>query len=71
MSLPAGMATLTDARRALEVRWEQLRRTWDDAAAQRFEETFIRPMDEDLRRAIHAMGQAQEAARRAHRDCNR
>ena len=70
MSLPAGMATLTDARRALNARWEELRRTWDDDAAARFEETFIIPMDEDLRRAIHAMAQVQDAARRAQRECN-
>jgi len=67
--LPAGIATLTDARRALDARWEQLRRTWNDAAAERFEEAFVRPIDEDLRRAIHAMGQVQEAARRARREC--
>lgn len=64
------MATLTDARRTLAARWEQLRRTWDDDAAQRFEQAFIVPMDEDLRRAIHAMAQAQDAARRAQRECN-
>ena len=31
---------------------------------------FITPMDEDLRRAIHAMAQIQDAARRAQRECN-
>ena len=70
MSLPAGMASLTDARRTLNARWEELRRTWDDEAAERFEQTFITPMDEDLRRAIHAMAQVQDAARRAQRECN-
>ena len=70
MSLPAGMATLTDARRTLAARWEELRNTWGDAAADHFEKTFIVPMDEDLRRAIHAMAQVQDAARRAQRECS-
>lgn len=70
MSLPAGMAALTDARRTLAARWEELRASWDDAAAQRFEQAFIVPMDEELRRAIHAMAQVQEVACRAQRECN-
>ena len=70
MSLGVGISTLTDARKALAVRWDELQRTWDDAAARRFEQDFIRPIDEDLRQAIDAMNQTQLAAQRARQECS-
>ena len=69
MSLGVGMSTLSDARKALAARWSELRRTWDDAAALRFEQEFIEPMDRDLRQAIDVMSQAQRASQRAQQEC--
>ncbi|MEM8737374.1 MAG: hypothetical protein AAGG38_02700 [Planctomycetota bacterium] len=70
MSLGVGVSTLTDARKALAARWDDVRRTWDDAAAARFEAEFITPMDHDLRQAIEAMGHAQQIAQRARQECS-
>jgi hypothetical protein len=69
MSLSVGITTLSDARKALNARWTELRRTWDDAAAERFEQDFILPMDRDLRQAVDVMGQAQRASQRARQEC--
>jgi len=69
MSLGVGISTLTDARKALNARWDELRRTWDDAAARKFEQDFIQPMDQDLRQAIDAMTHAQQVAQRARQEC--
>lgn len=70
MSLGVGVSTLSDARKALLARWDELRRTWDDAAAQRFEQDFIQPMESDLKQAIDAMTQAQQVAQRARQECS-
>lgn len=69
MSLGVGISTLSDARKALAARWSELGRTWNDEAARRFERDFIRTMDDDLRRAIDTMTQAQRAADRARQEC--
>lgn len=69
MSLGVGVSTLNDARKALNARWDELRRSWDDVAAARFEQDFIRPMDHDLKQAIDAMTQTQQAAHRARQEC--
>jgi hypothetical protein len=69
MSIGVGISTLSDARKALRARWDEVRRTWDDAAARRFEQQFIEPIDRDLRQAIDAMGQTQQAAARARQEC--
>lgn len=70
MSLGVGISTLTDARKALAARWDELGRTWNDPAARRFEQDFIRTIDEDLRQAIDVMMQAQQAAQRARQECS-
>ncbi|MEM9419685.1 MAG: hypothetical protein AAGA25_11640 [Planctomycetota bacterium] len=69
MSLGVGASTLNDARKALNARWDELRRSWDDAAARKFEQDFIRPMDQDLKQAIDAMIQAQQSVQRARQEC--
>ena len=70
MSIGVGISTLSDARKALMARWDQLRRTWDDEAARRFEQQFILPADRDLKQAIDAMSQTQRAAQRAQQECS-
>ncbi|MBB6428337.1 hypothetical protein [Algisphaera agarilytica] len=69
MSLGVGASTLNDARKALNARWDELCRSWDDAAARKFEQEFIRPMDQDLKQAIDAMIQAQQSVQRARQEC--
>ncbi|MEM1027115.1 MAG: hypothetical protein AAF911_04285 [Planctomycetota bacterium] len=69
MSLGVGASTLNDARKALNARWDELRRQWDDAAAAKFEQDFIQPMDHDLKQAIDAMIHAQQAVQRARQEC--
>ena len=70
MSIGVGISTLSDARKVLMARWDQLRRTWDDEAARRFEQQFILPADRDLKQAIDAMSQTQRAAQRAQQECS-
>ena len=70
MSLGTGLSVLTPARKALALRWDEVRRVWGDDAARRFEDEFIRPLEDDLRRAVDAMDRAQHAVQRARRDCS-
>lgn len=70
MSLGVGASTLNDARKALNARWDALRRDWDDDAAAKFEQDFIQPMDHDLKQAIDAMMQTQQAVHRVRQECS-
>ena len=69
MSIGVGISTLSDARKALAARWSEVRQTWDDEAARRFEQQFILPADRDLQQAIEAMSQTQRSAQRARQEC--
>ena len=52
MSLGVGASTLNDARKALNARWDELRRQWDDAAAAKFEQDFIQVSYDGISRVI-------------------
>ena len=68
MSASVAVAALTDARRALDARWRTLRAGWDDAAAARFEEDVIRPLEADLKRAIAAAQELQAFSARSRKE---
>ncbi len=69
MSLGGGSGMLTDAVRTLWRQWRECRRSWDDRAAQRFEERFLAPVDPAARQALEAMERLRAAADDAKRAC--
>jgi hypothetical protein len=60
---------LTDSVRALRREWQRCRQSWDDRNAQRFEETFIAPIEPASRQALEAMERLGNAADDARRAC--
>ena len=69
MSLPTGAGGLEEARKVLLARWRDVRATWNDDVARRFEEEVVEPLAKDLTRGAEAMNAAAGQAAAAKRDC--
>ena len=69
MGMHEARGTLSKAFKELALRWQETRSQWDDAQSEKFEETFIRPLEGDLRIAGAAMDQMSILLHQARRDC--
>jgi hypothetical protein len=69
MSVGVGQLQLSRALKDFKQRWAQSRGQWDDAAAEKFEEEFVRPLDQQVSQAIAAIGRMAEMLAAAKRDC--
>jgi len=69
MSVSVGRAKLMTALKTLHTRWKRARTDWNDRVAVDFENEFIEPLEQKIRRGIAAMENIREVLDRARRDC--
>jgi hypothetical protein len=70
MGVYEGRGQLSKALKNLMFRWVDARSQWDDAAAERFEATFIEPLEMDLKNAIGAMDHIASVLAQVRKDCD-
>ena len=68
-NLQSGAGQLQDALEKLLIAWEQTREVWDDARAKQFEETYLRPISEEVSMAVPAVGHMSQTMGTAVREC--
>lgn len=69
MSLSVAKANLMDALKTLRQRIDKARQTWDDAAARKFYEDFIVPLDGKVLSAAKGLDHVAELTAAVRRDC--
>jgi hypothetical protein len=67
--LTTGSAKLSAAYKALRLRWDATKDHWQDANCRRFEETYIDPLEPEIRDALEAISNLHELLSRAEREC--
>ena len=69
MGVYEGRGQLSRAIKDLRNRWIEARAQWDDANAERFEEKYVVPLEQDLQQAVSAMDQMAVLIAQAKHDC--
>jgi hypothetical protein len=69
MALSVGHSMLQDATKKLEIKWERVRRDWDDEMARRFDVEFISPLRPRVKASLAAIGRVSDIVAQARRDC--
>lgn len=69
MGVYEGRGQLTKAFKNLQLRWTDAKSNWDDAASKHFEETFIVPIEMDLKNAVGAMDHMAAILAQVRKDC--
>ena len=69
MGVHEGSGTLAKAMNELLRRWSDAKANWSDANSEEFEETYIIPLERDLRSATSAMDHISQVLAQARRDC--
>ncbi|GMV95730.1 MAG: hypothetical protein HRF43_04870 [Phycisphaerae bacterium] len=69
MALYEGGGQLSKALRHLLNCWEETRIGWDDAQSRAFEESFLFPLQQDLRSATRAMAHMAALLDKLRREC--
>ena len=67
--LNMGSAKIAAAYNALRLRWESAKEHWHDDNCRRFEQTYIDPLEPQIREALEAIGNLAEVLGRAQREC--
>jgi hypothetical protein len=53
----------------LLTKWIETKMSWNDSVSERFEKTFLEPLEKDLRNAGSAMDQAANLLNKIRREC--
>lgn len=69
MGVYEGRGQLSRSIKDLKQRWIEARSVWDDENAERFEEKYITPLEQDLKMAVSAMDSMATALSQARHDC--
>jgi hypothetical protein len=69
MSVNAGLAKLKRGAKDLRAQWGEVRSTWHDENAWRFEQNHLAPLLTRLRTVELTMGHMITVLRKAHHDC--
>jgi hypothetical protein len=69
MGLAESRGKLGSSTRDLMNLWSNIKLTWNDVNSQRLEETFLRPMELDVRNAAGAMDQMSALLSQLKREC--
>jgi hypothetical protein len=69
MSLIESKGSLSKAAKELYARWEDVKTVWSDAQSNHFEKNFLVPLEQDLRSAISALEQMDQALQKMRSDC--
>ena len=69
MGVYEGRGQLSRSMKDLMLRWLEAKSNWDDAQAERFEEHYLLPLEQDMRSALSAMDQMAILISQAKHDC--
>ncbi len=69
MSLKTGQRRLSTGMKTLLDKWQRTRKYWADDVSDRFEETHLRTITNDIRSAIGAMGEMAKTLDQVREDC--
>jgi len=69
MGVYEGRGQLNKALKELLHRWIETKSSWDDIRARQFEETYLTPLETDLRSALAAMDHMAIILSQIDRDC--
>ena len=67
--LTTGSAKIASAYKALKLHWEATKEEWRDDNCRRFEETYLEPLEPQIKIAMEAIMNLGELYGRAERDC--
>jgi hypothetical protein len=66
--LTGGAARMALSLKQLDLKWETVRETWDDATSKSFHKEHIEPLLPDVKMTLEAVGRLAEVLARAARD---
>ena len=69
MSLGSARTRLRGSLKELQIRWDEVRRSWDDVKSRDFEKQFLQPLEPRIRAAMTAMEKMEGILAGARRDC--
>jgi hypothetical protein len=69
MGVYEGRGQLSKAIKLLQLRWQEAKSYWNDAASDQFEKKFLEPLEMDLRSAATAMDHMASILVQVRRDC--
>ena len=69
MSLNVARTKIMTSLKELNLKWDQVRRSWDDSVAKEFEETHIVPLEGQARSAVSAIENMTQIVARAKSEC--
>lgn len=69
MGVYEGRGQLSKAIKLVQLRWQETRTSWNDAASEHFEKKFLEPLEADLRTAATAMEHMASVLAQIRRDC--
>jgi len=70
MGVYEGRGQLSRGMKDLLNRWTEAKSSWDDANSERFEEKYLRPLEQGMQSAVSAMDTMAVLIAQAHRDCD-
>jgi hypothetical protein len=69
MSLMESKGTISKAAKELFARWEDVKTAWSDTQSNQFEKNYLVPLEQDVRSAMSALEQMEQALLKMHHDC--
>jgi hypothetical protein len=67
--LTTGSAKIASAYKALKLHWEATKEDWRDDNCRRFEETYLEPLEPQIKITLEAIMNLAELYTRAEREC--
>jgi hypothetical protein len=69
MGVHEGRGQLAEATKQLKRHWNGVQSAWTDAVSEEFDETYLKPLETDIRSAMSAMDQMAALLSRIRQDC--
>jgi hypothetical protein len=70
MSLNVGRAQLSGAMKELLQKWDRALALWDDPVSRELHDSFLVPLEKDIRATMSAIEKTLEVVNRARQECN-
>ena len=69
MGVYEGRGLLSKSHKQLQLRWQEAKSEWNDAASEHFEKKYLEALEADLRSATTAMDHLASVLAQVRRDC--
>ncbi len=69
MGLLEAKGGLNKSLKDLIIKWQNVRGDWNDEVSDRFEETYIQPLEMAIKQAVSAMDQSSQLIHRVDNEC--